>query len=41
MAILTTKGEQDKIIKLQAFYSSHFSGNNHFEDGGTQNYLTF
>ena len=31
------KAEQDKIVKLQAFDSSHFLGKSHFEDDGTQN----
>ena len=35
------KAEQDKIVKLQAFDSSFFRGNSHFEDDGTQNYLVF
>ena len=33
------KTEQNKIIKLQAFGSSYFRGNSHFEDASTQNYL--
>ena len=35
------EAQQDKITKLQAFYSSYFRGKNHFEDDGTQNYLVF
>ena len=33
--------EQDKIRKLQAFYSSYFHCKSHFENDGTQNYLVF
>ena len=33
------KAEQDKIMKLQAFDSSYFHGQTHFEDDGTENYL--
>ena len=33
------KAEQDKITKLQPFYSSYFCDKNHFEDDGTQSYL--
>ena len=29
------KAEQDKIVKLQAFASSYFSGKSHFEDDAT------
>ena len=32
------KAEQDKIVKLQAFNSSHFRGKSHFEDAGMQNF---
>ena len=35
------KAEQDKIIKLQAFNSSYFQGENHSKDDGTQNCLIF
>ena len=45
LAALSTKAElkaeQDKIVKLQVFDSSHSLGKNHFEDDGTQNYLVF
>ena len=33
------KLEQDKIIKLQGFYSSNFRSKSQFEEGDTQNYL--
>ena len=35
------KAEQNKIIKLQAFDSSHFCSTCHFEGNGTENYLEF
>ena len=35
------KTEQDKIVKLQAFDSSCFSGKSYFEDDGKQKYLVF
>ena len=35
------KAEQDKITKLEAFDSSYFRGQSHFEDNGSQNYLVF
>ena len=35
------KAEQDDIIKLQAFDSSHFCRKSHFEDNSIQNYLVF
>ena len=47
VATLATKAElkaeqdQDKITKLEAFDSSYFRGQSHFEDNGSQNYLVF
>ena len=35
------KTEQVKIVNLQAFDSSYFCGESHFEDVFTQNYLEF
>ena len=33
--------EQDKIVKLQEFDSSHLRGKNQLEDDDTQNYVVF
>ena len=35
------KGEQDKIIKLEALDSCYYRGKSHFEDDDTQNYFIF
>ena len=44
IATLATKGElkadQNKIVKIQMFNSSYLCGKIHFEDDGTQNYLS-
>ena len=32
---------ENKLKKLETFDSFYFYGTNHFEDGGTQNYLVF
>ena len=35
------KSEQDKIVKLQDFFSRYFHGKNHYKDDGKQSYLFF